>query len=265
MRKANMASCKSLPWWGGIEMPKIKCDLTPFKSKGFTLIEVMVALVVMSIMAVLTWQGIDGMAKASAQHRARSDDVAAIQTALLQWRTDLDQMVDASQTPPAAAGRSGSAGGADGSASTAKAIEFDSRILRITRRFEGDEMRVVAWGTRRVESQAGSTRRFIRWVSEPVRTRGQWQAAWNQAGRWGQNPSAVEIAGETAVLSVDEWQIFYFRNDAWSNPLSADGVATQSSTNPDGVRLILQLALGQTPGGKLTMDWVQPTRGGGKS
>lgn len=223
------------------------------------MIEVMVALVVMAIMAVLTWQGVDGMAKANAQYRARSDDVAAIQTALLQWRTDLDQMIDASQTPPAALGNN-----ANNSASTARAIEFDSRVLRITRRFLGDEMRVVAWGTRRVESSTGGQRSFMRWVSEPIRTRGQWQAAWDQAGRWGQNPSAAELARETAVFGVDAWQIFYYRNDAWSNPLSADGAASPSSTHPDGVRLILQLAPDQQPGGKLSIDWVQPTRGGGK-
>ncbi len=234
--------------------------LTPIhlhrRIKGFTLIEVLVALVVMSLMAVLTWQGIDGMAKASSQHRSRADDVAAIQTALLQWRTDLDLMIDASQTPPAALG---------GSANTAKAIEFDSRVLRITRRYTGDEIRVVAWGSRRAETETGSTRRFMRWVSEPVRTRAEWQAAWDQAARWGQNPSERERASETAVLSIDEWQIFYYRNDAWSNPLSSDGTATQISANPDGVRLILQLASGQIPGGKLSMDWVQPTRGGSKS
>ncbi len=226
------------------------------RSTGFTLIEVLVALVVVSLMAVLTWQGIDGMAKASNQHRSRADDVAAIQTALLQWRTDLDQMIDASQTPPAAVGSG---------ANTAKAIEFDSRVLRITRRFTGDEIRVVAWGSRRIETATGSTRRFMRWVSEPVRTRGDWQAAWDQGARWGQNPSDTERARETAVFSIDEWQIFYYRNDAWSNPLSSDGIATQSSANPDGVRLILQLAPGQVPSGKLSMDWVQPTRGGGKS
>jgi general secretion pathway protein J len=225
-------------------------------AKGFTLVEVLVALVVMSLMALLSWQGIDGMAKASSMHRARSDDVAAIQTALLQWRTDLDHMIDASQTPPAALSSGSTA------ASTAKAVEFDSRVLRVTRRFEADELRVVAWGSRQVETITGSNRRLLRWVSEPIRTRGEWQAAWDLAARWGQNPSDADRAKETGVLSIDEWQIFYYRNDAWSNPLSADGTATQSNTNPDGVRLILQLAPGQLPGGKLSLDWVQPTRGG---
>ena len=264
MPKRNTALCKSPPWSGGIEMRQIQRDLTLVNSKGFTLIEVMVALVVMAIMAVLTWQGVDGMAKASALHRARSDDVAAIQTGLLQWRTDLDQMIDASQTAPALLG-SGVAGGASGGASTAKAIEFDSRVLRITRRFSGEEMRVVAWGARQSQSNAGSTKSFMRWVSAPIRTRGQWQAAWESAGRWGQNPSAPDTALETSVLGIDAWQIFYYRNDAWSNPQSSDGANLQSSTNPDGVRLILQLAPGQQPGGKLTIDWVQPTRGGAKS
>jgi general secretion pathway protein J len=225
---------------------------------GFTLIEVLVALTVMALMAVITWQGVDGMSKATTLHRSRSDEVAAIQTALAQWRTDLDQMVDASQTPPAALT------GAAANGSTAKSIEFDSRVLRITRRFDGEEVRVVAWGTRNVTTETGSQRRFMRWVSEPVRTRGAWQAAWDQAGRWGQNPSDAERAQETAVLSVDEWQLFYFRNNAWSNPLSSDSVAGAGS-NPNGVRLILQLSPGQAPGGTLSIDWVQPTVGGGKS
>jgi general secretion pathway protein J len=237
---------------------KNTCSLTPIYcpaihthwQRGFTLIEVMVALVVMSLMAVLTWQGIDGMAKATAQHRSRTDDVAAVQTALLQWRTDLDQMIDASQTPPTALG---------GGASAAQAAEFDGRILRITRRYSANEIRVVAWGTRRVESQTGTALRLMRWVSEPIRTRADWQSAWNQAARWGQNPGDAERAKETAVLAIDEWQIFYYRNNAWSNPLSAQGAGLQNGVNPEGVRLILQLAPGQIPGGSLSIDWAQPT------
>lgn len=225
--------------------------MKPIHSQGFTLVEVLVALVVMSIMALLSWQGIDGMAKATRMHRARSDDVAAVQTALLQWRADLDHVIDASQTPPAF-----SAGA--GSASIAKSVEFDSRILRITRRFEADELRVVAWGMQQTPSNAGSAKSMMRWVSEPIRTRGQWQAAWDQAARWGQNASDADRARETAVFKIDEWQLFYYRNNSWSNPLSQSGSAVQSNVNPDGVRLIVQLAPGQLPGGKLTVDWMRP-------
>lgn len=221
--------------------------------RGFTLVEVLVALLVMAIMAVLSWQGIDGMARANQGHRERADDVASIQTALLQWKTDLDHLTEAAPTPP---------GTAASSASAAKAIEFDGRILRVTRRFGADELRVVAWGARRIETQTGSSRRFLRWVSEPVRTRAQWQFAWDQAGRWGQNPSDADRAMEAGVLNLDDWQIFYYRNDSWSNPLSAGATAQQSSAHPDGVRLILQLAPNQVPGGQLTVDWVLPTRGG---
>lgn len=225
---------------------------------GFTLVEVLVALVVMSLMAMLTWQGVDGMARAVALHRDRSSEAAALQTALAQWRTDLDSMIDASVWPAALA-----ATPANSLGSPAKAIEFDSRVLRITRRFAGDELRVVAWGARRTTTAQGTQRRFMRWVSEPVRTRGQWQAAWDQAGRWGQNPGDAEIARETAVFDIEDWQVFYYRNDAWSNPLSTDGNAA-SSLAPEGVRLILQLAPTQAPGGMLRIDWVQPTLGGRK-
>ena len=223
--------------------------------RGFTLIEVLIALVVMSIMAVLTWQGIDGMARATKQHRDRADEVASIQTALAQWRTDLDHLIDASQTPPAALG------GSQGNTSPARAIEFDSRVLRITRRYAGDELRVIAWGSRNVDTPLGLQRRFMRWTSEPVRTQGQWQAAWDQAGRWGQNPGDAERALEVQVLSIDEWQIFYYRGSEWSNPLSATGAAGQITTLPEGVRLVLKLAATQSPGGTLSIDWVQPTRG----
>ncbi len=220
---------------------------------GFTLVEVLVALLVMSIMAVLSWQGIDGMVRANEHNRQRADELAAVQNGLQQWKADLDQMVDSKLSPVAAQ---------TSATSAAKAIDFDGRVLRITRLVSTDEVRVVAWGTRAADSSSTSSRKLLRWVSEPVRTRAQWQAAWDQAGRWGQNPSDADRAREVSVLNVDEWQIFYYRNDSWSNPLSESGPDASSAINPDGVRMILRLAAGQLPGGRLTLDWVQPTRGG---
>jgi general secretion pathway protein J len=62
------------------------------------------------------------------------------------------------------------------------------------------------------------------------------------------------------------WELFYFRGDAWTNPLSAAGSAstgtTSTSTNtpslPDGVRLVLQLPAGGVVAGRLQRDWVRP-------
>ena len=43
--------------------------------RGFTLIELMVALFVMSLMAMLGWQGLDGMVRAQARTQERADAV----------------------------------------------------------------------------------------------------------------------------------------------------------------------------------------------
>jgi len=80
-----------------------------------------------------------------------------------------------------------------------------------------------------------------------------------------------------AIVPLEEWHLFFFRGDAWTNPLSSaakndppsGGVAGTPvpgvAVIPDGVRLVLSLPPGQAITGKLTRDWVRPTLGGGKS
>jgi general secretion pathway protein J len=70
-------------------------------------------------------------------------------------------------------------------------------------------------------------------------------------------------------MDVVSWQLFYFRGDAWSNPLSsgadnagtASGVIAAREALPDGIRLILELPAASSFAGKLTVDWVQPALG----
>ncbi|TWO65531.1 prepilin-type N-terminal cleavage/methylation domain-containing protein [Caenimonas sedimenti] len=221
------------------------------RARGFTLVELLVALFALALLAMLSWRGLDGMARAQERTAERADEVLALQIGLAQWTADLEALVQIPQLT---------------------ALEWNGRALRMTRRGTAsvtDGLRVVAW-TRR-DGQ------WFRWQSPPLVTRGEVAAAWLRADQWSQNPGDAERRDEVMVTPLEEWQLFYFRADAWTNPLSSDatagvGEATGSTTGgratgiiPDGVRLVLQLPPGRAITGRITRDWVRPTVGGGKS
>jgi general secretion pathway protein J len=217
--------------------------LNPRHSRGFTLIELLVAIAVMALMAILSWRGLDGMSRAQTQTQARADEVLVLQAGLGQWRADLDAMAESPQI---------------------SSMDWDGRVLRITRRGStrvDEGLRVVAW-TRR--TGAGST--WLRWQSPALTTLGDWQSSWSQAERWAQNPGDEDKKREVSIVPLDDWQLFYFRGGAWSNPLSSDGPAAAAKTvSPEGVRIVLTLSPGQALSGQLTLDWIRPSLGGGKS
>ena len=216
--------------------------------RGFTLIELMVALAMLALLALMSWRGLDGMVRAREQTEARADEVLTLQMTLSQWAADLDAVV---QTPQL------------------NAVDWNGSVLRITRRSSAsanDGVLVVAW-TRRNADGAG---RWLRWQSPPLTGRGALRDAWEQAGVWAQNPGDEQRRREVPLMPLQEWQIFYFRGDAWTNPLSSDATGgTTTSTGagniPDGVRLVLDLPAGQAMAGRITRDWVRPTVSGGKS
>ena len=214
---------------------------------GFTLIELLVALSVMALMALLSWRSIDGMARAQAAVGQRSDQVLTLQAGLAQFKFDLNAMAPTRRVT---------------------SLDWDGRVLRLTRLAPNtrDGLQVVAW-TRRFDEGG----QWLRWQSPPSRVWTDWQQSWSLAALWAQNPSTDSKKWETAVAPLVDWQIFYFRNNAWSNPLSSEGAASQAGPDPaaqvllpDGVRIVLNLPPGQGLAGKLTQDWVRPTLGGDK-
>ena len=227
---------------------------------GFTLIELLVALALMALMAGLSWRGLDGMTRAQTQMRQNSDDVLTLQAGLAQWTADLDALAQQPGTP---------------------SLDWDGRALRILRRSTVAPeagLHVVAWSRRSVGGVDGAGQ-WLRWQSPPLRTHGELTLAWQKAALWAQNPSDEDRQREVPIATLDQWQIFYYRGAAWSNPLSsagtsgvADGEAVggtgvltdAASAVPEGVRLVLTLAPGQAISGTLTRDWVRPDVGGGK-
>jgi general secretion pathway protein J len=223
----------------------------PPRAAGFTLVELLVALFAMALLAVMSWRGLDGMTRAQAQTEARADEALTLQVGLAQWAADLDAMIQLPQVP---------------------AIEWNGRVLRLTRRSTAaatDGVLVVGW-TRRVVDGTGT---WLRWQSPQAVTRGELDTAWQQADVWSQNPGDEQTRREVSVVPLQEWQIFFFREDAWTHPLSSDirapGAVAQGAGRPvpvipDGVRLVLTLPPGTSIAGTLTRDWVRPTLGGGK-
>ncbi len=225
----------------------------PMRARGFTLVELLVAIGVMALMAGLSWRGIDGMVRTQAALQQRADQVLRLQAGLGQWNADLDALVQLPHTP---------------------ALDWDGRALRITRRnalAPGDGVLVVAW-TRRTVGGGGH---WLRWQSAPLVTHADLQTAWSTAARWAQNPGDAEKASEVRVSPLEEWKVFYYRSDAWTNPLSSAAVspprpggdkpAGPDLTLPDGVRLVLTLPSDGAVQGTLTRDWVRLSLGGGKS
>lgn len=214
---------------------------------GFTLIELLVAVGLLALMAALSWRGLDGMTRAQTQLRQHSDEVLTLQAALAQWGADLDALALQPGTD---------------------SLDWDGRALRIVRRDSaaaGEGLRVVAWSQRNIEGSG----QWLRWQSPPVTTQADLQLAWQKAALWAQNPSQEDRQREVRIVPIVQWQIFYYRRDAWSNPLSSAGAATDTEAAPDtaipdGVRLVLTLAPGQAISGTVTRDWLRPTVGGGK-
>ena len=205
-------------------------------SKGFTLIEVLVASAILALMALISWRGIDGMFKTQTALQSRSDATQTLQVGLAQWRTDLDNMMVLHGTP---------------------ALDWDGRVMRITRQHSQDPqagVQVVAWTL--------GNGQWTRWQSDPLAQADAWAQAWSQAQIWAETAGNLSIntSKEVVIHPLRTWQIYYHRDGAWSNPLSSAATAKSNFQNlPEGVRLVLELTDTPEIQGKVTLDWVRST------
>lgn len=211
--------------------------------RGLTLVEMLVAIVVLALLALMGWRGLDAQLRTREHVSDRVDQIARLQTGLAQWTNDLEAMVDMGLVP---------------------ALDFDGRSLRITRvdpHLEGQPLRVVAWSQRTIEGQAQGRGSWVRWQSPPLSNPEQLIQAWSQAQRWASQPSQQDLLHEVVVVPLSGWQLLYYRENSWSNPLSSPGGDTKpaESSIPEGIRLTLQLAPGRALEGALVKDWLRPS------
>ncbi len=210
------------------------CPRDPAR-RGFTLVEVLVALTLMAVLAGLAWRGINGVSDAKRVSEERVNQTLRVGTVLAQWEQDLQSVQDTALLP---------------------AIAFDGATLRLVRR-QDDGLQVVAWALR--------NGRWTRWAT-PVATRG---AALQEAWLASQQLLGNEATQLAMLDGIEAWQVFFYRGNAWSNAQSSADVApaaagasaprAQRTQLPAGVRLVLtvQAAAGRSAG-TLTRDLLMP-------
>lgn len=163
-------------------------------SRGFTLIEVLVALLILSVMAAMAWTGVDGLLRARNVAESHLTTTLRVQSTLAQFEADMNAVYDTLAVP---------------------ALVFDGATLRITRSSAGG-VQLVAWSLRNGNWQ--------RWASPAVTHSSDLSEIWLRSMQLlGNEPAQV-----TTLKGISQWQFYTFRGGAWTNPQSSADLAQSS-------------------------------------
>lgn len=176
--------------------------------RGFTLVEVLVALLIMAVLSIMAWRGVDGIVRARDASQAQLDRSLRLNTAIAQWDHDLMALFDTTAVPP---------------------LSFDGGTLRLVRQVDGG-VRLVAWSRRGTQ--------WTRWAGPVVTRVAELQESWLRS----QQPDSDAAATLVLLDGLSDLQIQFFRNNGWSNPQSSGDVGdggVQRESSLYGVRLVL--------------------------
>jgi len=200
-----------------------------FGARGFTLVEVLVALVVMAVLAALAWRGVDAMARAREVGGEQMQRMLRADAVLAQWAHDLQAVREIGVVP---------------------ALGFDGASLRLVRDANGG-VQLVVWALR--------GRTLTRWAGPVVTRVGELQEGWLRSLQLlGNEPGQLR-----ALEGVSEWQVYFYRGNGWTHAQSSGDVAARGTVPPaagaaealpDGVRVVLTFDGASGLAGTLTRD-----------
>jgi general secretion pathway protein J len=183
--------------------------------RGFTLVEVLVALLIMAVLSTMAWQGVDGIVRARDISQAQVERTTRLNTVMAQWEQDLNSLYDSTAVP---------------------GLAFDGATVRLARTAPGG-VQVVAW------SLQGE--RWQRWAGPVVTRAVELQGSWMLSQQLlGNEP------GQLLMLEgVTDVQLYFYRDgdNDWSNAQSSGDAmsstpgagAPQRERSRIGARLLL--------------------------
>jgi general secretion pathway protein J len=187
---------------------------------GFTLVEVMVALLIMAIMAGLAFRGVDALARAKDAALSSTDRTLKLNSGMSQFEYDVSQVIDTKVMP--------------------NPIMWDGATLRMARRTP-DGVQLVLWTLQ--------DRRWQRWASGSYTHTSELTDAWMRSQQW----DSISGSAITVLEDVTDFQ-YYICNPnttatsgcSWNNGGSTPGTAASGVlAQPTGIRITLKAADGE--------------------
>jgi general secretion pathway protein J len=161
---------------------------------GFTLIEVLVSMFILSVLAAAAWKGLDAIGTARQVADGNLQQTLRVQSVMTQLDADLAQVMDTQ---------------------VVKGFQFDGANLRLTRRTAAG-VQVVVWAVREG--------RLLRWTSPETSQVGELQDHWRRSYQLlGREPGTL-----VALKGVEQWLVYCFRSGALSNCQSTGNVVSSN-------------------------------------
>jgi len=165
------------------------------RSRGFTLIEVLVSLLILSILAAAAWKGLDAISTARQVSDGNLQQTLRVQSVMTQLDADLSQVMDTQ---------------------VVEGMVFDGASLRLTRRTSAG-LQVVVWAVRE--------RRLLRWASPETTRVGELQDHWRRSYQL----QGREAGTLVALKGVDQWLVYCYRSGSLSNCQSTGNIRAVSA------------------------------------
>lgn len=211
---------------------------------GFTLVEVLVAMLILAVLATTAWKGMDAIRSAREIADGNLKRTLRLQAVMTQFDADMAQIIETKLIP-------------------AGAVQFDGANLRATRK-TATGVQVVVWFLRRGQ--------LMRWTSPSTTRVGELEKYWMSSFQLrGKEPGTL-----VTLKGIQQLQIYCFRRGSLSNCQSTGDAAkaqagaqsgmppeaaaaarmalSQGITLPEAVRLQVVFGEGSGFSGRLSRD-----------